>query len=77
MLKFAYNELCTSENYSDWIGLDRFPSSMWSILYGEKDPIIFCQSKNEFWADMVGILQNLRRFQFVIDLSNCVFDKLN
>jgi hypothetical protein len=47
VLKFTYNELCSSEVFTDWSGLEKLPSGVWGILYGEIDPTVLFNSQND------------------------------
>ena len=73
VLKFAYQELCSGE--WGWGGVEKIPMGVWQVFWGR------CRGETCFSTELrssqVAVLQRVRRFQFVVDLANCVFDKLN
>lgn len=43
VLKFAYQQLCSSESFGCWEGIEKIPVSVWSVFWG-KSPSEVCFS---------------------------------
>jgi hypothetical protein len=76
ILKFVYKEL-TSEDSYNWKTLLQLPSSFWAQYWSGTQGVAVSLSECKVDAEILEGLQKLRRLQFMIDLANCVFDKLN
>ena len=76
ILKFIYKELTIEDNFN-WKILLKIPSSFWKDFWSSPEGVVESLCSFKLDVDILDGLQKLRRLQSIIDLANCVFDKLN
>ena len=76
ILKFVYKEFIGEDTFN-WKVLLKLPASFWADYWSSSEGIAESLSSCKLDTDIIEGLQKLRRLQLIIDLSNCVFDKLN
>jgi len=76
ILKFTFKEL-TNEDAFNWKVLSKIPSAFWAKYWENADGVAEALAEGKIEMELLESLQKLRRFQFSLDLANCVFDKLN
>lgn len=77
VLKFAYTQFCTESEGENWKFLEKIPTSYWISHARNCGENAYGLASGKIEMQELNILQKLKRLQFIIDLSNCVFDKLN
>ena len=75
ILKFIYKEVISEDSWT-WKTLSRLPASIWAN-YWNSQLVVEGLAECKLDSDVLDKLHKFKRLQFILDLSNCVFDKLN
>jgi hypothetical protein len=76
-LKFIFKEVC-EDSYFDTHVLECIPADFWSGYWNnDRHACAEVFARLNMGIDKIEALNRLRRFEFILNLACCVFDKLN